>query len=47
MVNEIMRSISIDPVRLVDGVSRVGHAATDKVRPTRLRFKPWRVGQKF
>ena len=39
LVNEILRSISIDPVRHVDGVSRVGHAATDKVRPTRIKVK--------
>ena len=39
LVNEILRSISIDPVRHVDRVSRVGHAATDKVRPTRIKFK--------
>ena len=39
LVNGILRSISIDPVRHVDGVSRVGHAATDKVRPTRIKVK--------
>ena len=39
LVNEILRSISIDPVRHVDGVSRVKHAATDKVRPTRIKVK--------
>ena len=39
LVNEILRSISIDPVRHVDGVSRVRHAATDKVRPTRIKVK--------
>ena len=39
IVNKILRSISIDPVRHVDGVSRVEHAATDKVRPTRIKVK--------
>ena len=39
LVNEILRSISIDPGRHVDGLSRVGHAATDKVRPTYIKVK--------
>ena len=39
LVTEILRSISIDPVRHVDGVSRMGHAATYKVRPTRIKVK--------
>ena len=38
-VNGILRSISIDPVRHVDGVSRVRHAATDNVRPTHIKVK--------
>ena len=38
-VKEILRSISIDPIRHADGVSRVEHAATDKVRPTRIKVK--------
>ena len=37
--NEILRSIRIDPVRHVDGASKVGYAATYKVRPTRIKVK--------
>ena len=46
LVNTILRSISIDPVRHVDVVSRVGRVATNKVRPTRIKVKTLEVGQK-
>ena len=39
LVNEILMSIIIDPVRHVDVISRAGRAATNKVRPTRIKVK--------
>ena len=38
-MNEILRSVSIDPVRYIEVVSRVGRAATNKVRPTCIKVK--------